>query len=159
MGFAAIGSGVVPSHIRDDERTSEVVLHDLEGASGGVVDHAAVVEPEDVDGRFGGLLHGAVEPQTHAGLHVHLGGALDHGAGLCKEAGTVRARREEKKRKEKKNRSNRLRAECKLLSVCLCVCVRLCVCVCVWGACACPSVCICVCVCGYGCECGCSIDI
>lgn len=90
VGFAAVGPGVVPGHVGDDERTAEVVLHDLEWASGGVVDHAAVVEPEDVDGRFGGLFHGAVEPQTHARLHVHLGGALDHGAGLCKGAGAVR---------------------------------------------------------------------
>lgn len=120
MGFAAVGPGVVPGHVGDDERTAEVVLHDLEGASGGVVDHAAVVEPEDVDGRFGGLFHGAVEPQTHAGLHVHLGGALDHGAGLCKGAGAVRGaghgggeRGKKEIKRENRQGSNQIKINCK----------------------------------------------
>lgn len=81
--FAAVGASVIPCDVVNDEGTTEVVLHDLEWPFGRVIDHTVVMEPEDVERRLRGQFDGAVELQTHASVHVHVGLSLDHRLGFC----------------------------------------------------------------------------
>lgn len=60
VGLTVVGAGVPPGDVRDDERAAEGMLHDLDGATRSEVDHATVVEPEDILRVLRGQLHVAV---------------------------------------------------------------------------------------------------
>lgn len=83
MGFAAVDSGVGPRHVGDGQGAAVAVLGDPDGLVGVVVDHAAVVEPEDVEGRLRGLLGRAVEAHRVPLVEVQLRVAFDNRSSLC----------------------------------------------------------------------------
>lgn len=75
--LAAVLASMGPREIVDGEYAAVTMLHDPDGLVGEVVDHTAVVVPEDVKRRLRGPLNDAAKAQRVALVEVYRGVTFD----------------------------------------------------------------------------------